>query len=97
MGWADAPRMQKPYYNDLLEVRIQYYRESDRNVFRGRGFFFRTPTGEWARENLSSFPKQVLRAAVESPFFLSKPGFELDADTQSAWYRPEQSLDVTEK
>ncbi len=78
MSYADAPKMEQPYYNDILEVRVRYYREADGKAFGGRKFFFRTQEGEWARENQSSFPKEILAAALKrlSPDF--RPFFDLN-------------------
>ena len=66
MSFADA-KMEEPYYNDILEVRVRYYRDVDNKPFGGRKFFFRTLEGEWARENQSSFPREILAAALKMP------------------------------
>lgn len=79
MSYADAPKTEYPYYNDILEVRVRYYREADGKAFGGRKFFFRTQKGEWARENQSSFPREILAAALKwssrdfPPFFDLNP------------------------
>ena len=67
MSYADAPKTEQPYHNDILEVRVRYYREADGKAFGGRKFFFRTQEGEWARENQSSFPREILAAALKWP------------------------------
>ncbi|MCH7985227.1 MAG: hypothetical protein IH847_01415 [Acidobacteria bacterium] len=80
MGYSDAPRMNEPYYNDLLEVRVRYYRESDNKAFGGRKFYFRTQDEGWVRENVSSFPREILNAVLHEwrtiqapPFFKLNP------------------------
>ena len=78
MSYSDAPKMQEPYFNDLLEVRVRYYREVDSAAFGGRNFFFRTPEGDWARENQSSFPREVLAAALRWPSTNDPPFFKLN-------------------
>ena len=78
MSYADAPKKEQPYYNDILEVRVRYYREADGKPFGGRKFFFRTPEGEWARENHSSFPKEILAATRKWPSMNFPPFFDLN-------------------
>ena len=71
MSYADAPKTEQPYYNDILEIRVRYYREADGKAFGGRKFFFRTQEKEWARESQSSFPTEILAAALK----MAEPGF----------------------
>jgi hypothetical protein len=78
LSYADAPKKEQPYYNDILEVRVRYYREADGKPFGGRKFFFRTSEGEWARENQNSFPREILAAALKWPSRESPPFFDLN-------------------
>ena len=78
MSYADAPKTEQPYYNDILEIRIRYYREADGKAFGGRKFFFRTQEKEWARENQSSFPREILAAALKWPSRDFRPFFDLN-------------------
>lgn len=39
MSYADAPKTEYPYYNDILEVRVRYYREADEGFRRAQVFF----------------------------------------------------------
>jgi hypothetical protein len=78
MSYADAPKTEQPYYNDILEVRVRYYREADGKAFGGRKFFFRTKEGAWARENQSSFPREILAAALKRSSRDFPPFFDLN-------------------
>ena len=78
MSYADAPKTEQPYYNDILEIRVRYYREADGKAFGGRKFFSRTQEKEWARENQSSFPTEILAAALKWPSRDFRPFFDLN-------------------
>ena len=104
MSYADAPKTDQPYFNDILEIRIRYYREADGKAFGGRKFFFRTQEKEWARENQSSFPREILAAALKWPsrdfrrFLIlihstnNPVGEFLSVYVRWAWQRPEPRM-----
>ncbi len=77
LGYVDPLADEKqPYYDDVLEIRVRYHREADNAAFARRVFYFRSDEG-WARENQSSFPRDVLQAAMASKLPLLKPLFAM--------------------
>ncbi len=76
MGYSEGS-LEKPYFGDIIQLTVRYYREADGREYGGAQFYFRTPEGTWVRENTNAFPRDILQLLTSRDWPQPDPDFDL--------------------